>query len=514
MTLYTNTGTFTGLSTTGSQTITMSGISWTPVAVIIWMTPSVNSGHSWSSDFAFGYGVKPPGSSIQSAYIATEGQYNVATSNEYLASETGVCGVIDASGTVFQNATLTGVGAGTFTINWTSNAIAAAYYYHYMAIGGTDVTNAAVVQWQTATSAGNQSITSVGFQPSLVLHIGAEDSTVAPHVTSGRVMQVGAMDANGNQWANYTFSKNGVTTAATTNNGMIQLAGQVGTGTVGACLVGMNQTTSVTSEATFVSMDSTGFTVNWTTPDATSRYVYSLCLAGCEAVVGNWNKGNNTTQDTVPTVTVPPNGITPVGVLVMNNSQVASTNEVPGLRFMVGAGDGTNNVLVGFSEKNNVATTVTTHCQEVAYSVNVFNSDTIVSPTYDAIGTLTSFAMGSFGAHWALKNAATTQICFVAFGEAYTLEPNTPITLGDPADINYTVYTSNMLPLWLDNATISWVVTQGGATICSHSTDDGQVVTYGNNLVILLGANEITQSGAVSVKVQVRKQFLNLLWRD
>ncbi len=91
--------------------------------------------------------------------------------------------------------------ATNFTLNWTTND-ANAYVIHYIVIGGTDV-SAKVLQWNMRTSTGNQSVTGVGFQPNAVIHAhGTHAFTGAvPSNLAGAGFGLGAMDADGDQWA-------------------------------------------------------------------------------------------------------------------------------------------------------------------------------------------------------------------------------------------------------------------------------------------------------------------------
>src|SRR5262249_45368457 len=90
----------------------------------------------------------------------------------------------------------------------------------------------------------------------------------------------GVMDSNGDQWANTFYSLSGLTTSDSQR-------AQVTDST----LLMINESLAVQKRASFVSMDSDGFTVNVT--NATSgnnAQVISLALAGLNAKVGAFNK--------------------------------------------------------------------------------------------------------------------------------------------------------------------------------------------------------------------------------
>lgn len=122
-----------------------------------------------------------------------------------------------------------------------------------------------------AGSTGNQAVTGVGFQPKAVIF------TMTNLVSDGP--QANARIVVG--WAASSSARAAVSNSADD-------AGVAGTTTArraartGKCLVIMNGAGTVQSEADFVSMDSDGFTVNWTTADATARQVNYLALGGTD----------------------------------------------------------------------------------------------------------------------------------------------------------------------------------------------------------------------------------------
>src|SRR4029077_2294169 len=119
-------------------------------------------------------------------------------------------------------------------------------------------------------------------QPNVVLHAygGYLQSTASPVVTTGAAFGLGAMDADGNQWANAFFSVDGSAGADTQRGQQID-----------ATIYAFNAALASQRRAHFVSMNPDGFTVTFSPAgSAVDAQVISLALAGLNAQVGNFNK--------------------------------------------------------------------------------------------------------------------------------------------------------------------------------------------------------------------------------
>ncbi len=168
-------------------------------------------------------------------------------------------------------ADLTSWDATNVTINWTTQ-IGIAGYVNFIAIGGSEV-SAKVVNWQAPTVTGNASVTTIGFTPDVVIHGYSGSALVAAppsNLTSAHI-GLGAMTANGNQWANMVRSIDNVGTTETNRGQQTDSAIYMFGAGVG-----------LLKEASFVSMNPDGFTVNFTTTDAAASQIFSLALRGRE----------------------------------------------------------------------------------------------------------------------------------------------------------------------------------------------------------------------------------------
>jgi hypothetical protein len=277
--------------------------------------------------------------------------------------------MVNYDDSLLAEATLKSFDASGFTLTW-STALASTV--HYLALGGTDITAAYVKSWATTGTTGNQAITGVGFQPTVAIHIGVDDTTASPDTTGHMRYHIGAMDSAGNQWAKYGFAATSVTTSST---GRDQLTD--------SCIVGSGGSTTVNAKAAYVSMDSNGFTINWSIADAEARNYMSLCLTGCAAQVGSWNK---TTSSAPSTDSITTAGMTVEGLLMVTDSHAASSTVVSGHRLSIGSVDnqGANQATL-VSDKGGVTTTVANKFSSTDRSLLISDSDT---QAFDTVGVI------------------------------------------------------------------------------------------------------------------------------
>jgi hypothetical protein len=184
--------------------------------------------------------------------LSYESNDSATTSQSNRRVSTGMITMVDEVGTLRAEASLQSVDSTNFTLNWTTNNTSA-YIFHFIAIGGTHV-QAKVVGWTMATADGDQSITGVGFKPDVVIHahVGAGHTSAPSSTSQHGSFGLGAMDAQGGQWAWAVFSTDG---SNFTDTSRYQRADE--------CLVAVGGSQSEVKDATFVSMDTDGFTINY-----------------------------------------------------------------------------------------------------------------------------------------------------------------------------------------------------------------------------------------------------------
>ena len=248
-----------------------------------------------------------------------------------------------------------------------------------------------VKEWTAKGSAGSQSIAGVGFNPDMVLHIGTSDTTAPPHVnTSYYRISTGAMDRGGNQWSQAHYDAGG--TAASWQSASTY------------CIIGTNTTyTSLAYEAQYTSMDSDGFTINWTACPAAS-YLYSLCLKGGAYQVGHWLKSASAASDTIGVANV----ATPTAVLTMSRDAVDSSTYITSEVWTVSASDGTNNRVAAVNATGGLGARY--QYWDTTHSIYISTPGTQTATT---TGTIDSFTNNSFTASYATHDAIATEILYV-----------------------------------------------------------------------------------------------------
>jgi hypothetical protein len=386
------TGRFLGNTVVGSQTFAH-GLGEIPKAIIFWASPDV--GTAWAH-YAFGLGVTDGTTSFCSAAGSQDG-VDLSNASRGMRNK-AICSVIWGETTVAE-ADLTSWDATNVTINWTTQ-IGLTGYVNFIAIGGSEV-SAKVVNWQAPTVTGNASVTTIGFTPDVVIHgySGSAVVTTPPFNQTSAHFGWGAMTANGNQWANMVRTIDAAGTTETNRGQQTDSAIYMfGTGV------------SILKEASFVSMNPDGFTVNFTTTDAAASQIFSLALRGVSAKVGNFNKATAVGAQTVGDVEFQPDV-----VLLTSFQDIARAAPVAHSRFGIGASDGTTEASTSFSDTNALAGV--SSVDQMAKIDKVFIKNDNNTQTVNAEADLTAFTNTGFTLDWTTNDAVATQMLYLALGQ-------------------------------------------------------------------------------------------------
>ena len=410
--------------TSSSYVITLPAAwaSVTPVAVIFW-TGGASGG--WTANTAESVGFAAY-NSAKSAYqygCVGDACANARTSSTKTAEKNRLepypLSVLLYDGTIKSQ--MTSVSFSNQTITCTFGTYATSYTIHYLAIGGSDVTNAGVVSWTSPTSATSKGVTGLGFKPDMVLHI-ANEYPSAGTGNGAQMGPLGAMDSAGNQWA---FVSMASLNAATNQYGeRFQRTDN--------CIINNTwNSTTVTELAHYTSMDTDGFTVTWGTNTSGGYLFYSLALKGGNYQVGNFAKSTAVAPTSNQVTTT---GMNPAAILTLTDDHIAATAvQNTGMRWMMGASDGTNNHAAGANIKNVGAlgnptpTSVDYGYDDTSHSLAVAENDT---QSTEAVGTITT-ASGSFTANWSTNTAVATQICYIAMGGSAQVNKTVAMTYPD-----------------------------------------------------------------------------------
>ena len=391
-------GSFTKSTATGSQVVTHT-LGQSPKALLLWTSGKTNE--TASPSFSFGLGLSDASTSMSMAMEAANA-VSPSLSGRRMAAK--AITLVNAALATLAEADISARSASSFTLNWTTNN-ASAYVIHYLAIGGPQVA-AKVVTWQTPTAPGNKPVTGVGFQPEVVLHMnaGAAFLTGPPSVLANAVFGLGAMDRSGGQWSlmvgdTANLSPSATSRAQKTDSTLFTIT---------------DVPLAISKEATFVSMDSGGFTVNFTANSSSpnASQIVSLALAGLRAKAGSFSKSVGAQPASQPIATP---GFRPGAVLFSSYQAPAQTAAagVAHARLGIGASDGLQQGCSAMAAADNASPT---NVDGIDKTSKAFMKIDNTSMTIEAEADLMSFDATGFTLSWTRNDTAATQIPFLALG--------------------------------------------------------------------------------------------------
>lgn len=397
MALLFKSGQFTKTITTPapvSQAVT--GVGFQPKAIIFNLSGS-NGNDSFDNSHRMGFGIA---TASTSATICSSGQNAQATTSaRHRHGAAGDCIlIINLGGTIAAAAQLTSFDSDGFTLNWSDNNVTG-FLINYIAIGGTDLTNAAVANWTMPTSTGNKAVTGVGFQPDLVLHFHSGIATTGNASLANGEIGLGAMGKNGNQWANHFLSLDNV---ATTDTQRTQLTDQT--------LAATDNSLAHSMKASYVSMDSDGFTTNFTTAPATAGKVDSLCLKGGSVKVGSFNKSTGAAPVSQSITGL---GFSPKGFFVASDQLATFASPAAGALLGVGASDGTGEISSWIGDQNGVSPS---KVRGRMSNTKIFSKTNNVDPTLEAEADITSLDTDGWTHNLSTNDAVATEFTYWAMG--------------------------------------------------------------------------------------------------
>lgn len=255
-------GTTTVTTSPGSQAIT--GVGLQPVALIVSANENSTADGplTTGSRFALGASTGAAGWAIANAQ-AVGGPSSV---NACAGSDDSTFLRVDpASGTVTAKAAVTSLDSDGFTINKVTPP-GANIRVGYLAISGV---SAAAGYFSQAAATGNTSVSGLGFQPSSVLFASAMTSTLnAVSVSSRSMVGIAASPSS-----RAVFAATALGGGANPSNTARDVSET-------ACVIASSDGGTPTRLATadFVSMDTGGFTINWSTTDGVARNTFYLAL--------------------------------------------------------------------------------------------------------------------------------------------------------------------------------------------------------------------------------------------
>ena len=376
------------------------GLGVTPKALILWTEGKTDESFGVSSLFGFGV---TDGTTSKSASAGSEDAQNNSQEARRIANK--ALTIVDWNQVLRAEADWSSWDSTNFTLSWSTNN-STGYTVHFIAIGGTDI-SANVVGWTMPTSTGNHSVSGVGFKPDIVIHVHAGSGfTNTPTANHGSAaFGLGVMDADGDQWATTFLAEDGSPTSDTQRSQQTD-----------ACIYAMDKSLTVTKEASWVSMDSSGFTVNFGTANSSASQAFSLALKGLNVKPGSFSK-STASQPASQSVTGV--GFQPSLILLTSFQDATQASPAAHARYGIGASDGTNE---GCSALQNGDALTTTTVDGIDKTSKVFVKVNNSTPAVDAEADTTSLDSGGFTLNWTTNDSVATEILYIALGSLSATE--------------------------------------------------------------------------------------------
>ena len=403
-------GTWTG-NNTSPQTITLADSTLTPIAIIVWMTgasaaPAAGS-FAANEIMSIGFGTRR-GGSTQSGCVGIWSQDNVATGSTGRVRNTTLLQVLAGEAVSDYTVSLSSFAAGQFTITYSSAANANGDFFHYAVFGGSDLTDANVIN-ETMDGTTTQAITGVGFQPDVLFAIDADLTTTGTE-TSNLALGFGCASSPTQQWTQCITATDGDTMANNMNwnhqiNGSNCLARLTINADTQSALWDLN------------SFDSDGATLGVNdAPPATTSISTFLFIKGGSWEAGQLQKINLGDQ----TFTLSNSNLVVRGIILGNVDELVNQIGTGATTFVLGAGS-TPNTTRGNAVNNCIGITgdevISTSADRFRATDSVIEimedpAATVTEAWYDTAGT------GSFVIEWVTDSARNTLINYLAIGDS------------------------------------------------------------------------------------------------
>lgn len=192
----------------------------------------------------------------------------------------------------------------------------------WWAIGGSAVQNVALLERTAPTSTGNEAVSGLGFQPTLLLFADAYmDGTLPAEANDGGLLALGMTDGT-NQFA--------VARVADAFNG-----GSAGYQRSDRCMLGFKDFSlpTVDHEASITSLDSNGYTLNWNVVNLTvsvQYFVAALRIDKAKVLIDTQRTSSGTKATTG-------SGFTPKTALFLSGEHTGGTSTYTPGAFLLGA---------------------------------------------------------------------------------------------------------------------------------------------------------------------------------
>ena len=384
-TLLAKAGSFTGTGSTGNQAVT--GVGFQPKVVLFRYNMSATDTSQGDAIIGFGVGVSSSDRRVSGNYATT----GLTTSANAAWNQPTYCIYTPGGG---SRADLVSLDSDGFTINWVTSSQMAV---QYLALGGDAITHVKTGSAAAKTSTGNQSYTGLGFQPTaLIVFAGKFSTSPLDQTTNGSGLfgfATSSSDRGFVAWRNQTGSN---PQAAKHRQSTQRI---------------MSTTTNFT-EADFVSFDSDGFTLNFTTSGGSADVFYYLALRGPQVKVTSFNQATSTGNQSITGA-----GFTPKAAIMASANDVSGNNDSAQAhaRASFGWATGTSErASLWLGETDNVSPTVASRNLDRTKLIKMMTEG--ASPTVNAAADHVSFDSDGQTINWSTADGTARQIIVLWIG--------------------------------------------------------------------------------------------------
>lgn len=395
-------GTITARTTAGSTTV--SGLPFAPRAVIFHAALRTATGIGPSTatcEVMIGWdctGSSGPSPCCASAWAKD----NVAATVQGGASTTNFAIQLGGTGAAYtaeSQAKVSAWNSDGFTLAYTTVATQA-WLINYLAIGGTDITDAHSGPFLLTSAAGSQSTGVPGFRPDFLMMAHGDSNWGIGFASSANPAdQVTAYGIN-------APGENPSQTGRAWSTGSVQ-------GGWRAFGAAPPRTLEVDYLASLESFDAAGFTLNKSNPPAANRGINYLVLKGGGHAVSTGTVPTSTGVQTVPTV------VNPVGVLLFSDLEPDGSTAAD-LLVSVGSMIGGSGATSLYGAQDNVSATVV---EQYAGTDALAADLDFAGPSVPSLASAGTLAANAFGLDWTAVSGNAEHYAYWALGGQAAIPP-------------------------------------------------------------------------------------------
>lgn len=284
---------------------------------------------------------------------------------------------------------------------------------NFYALFGDALTNAAIVEFTSATATGNQDIAGVGFQGDAFHIIGGALTTAPPSTTPGSQQSIGWAVSAAKQGVLATFSEDAKNTS---NTAAYSIFG------VEVAARARDNFMSIDRRGAFVSSLADGFRINWLEVPAGAHIYFALVLRGGDYDMGTFQTRTDTVTD-IPITGLPSR---PAGAQFHSHQNVESIQDTLQADLTLVIGSFVDELPIvqrsgGASDKDAVATT---ECASWLEATGVYaSSDLAAAPAFAGIMKVNSVEDTGFTARMTQADPSARDGWFITFGPSGFVPP-------------------------------------------------------------------------------------------